>query len=588
MTMPSENLARRTFLKTSLLATASLITAQGRAAARSASAPPPAPSVDSPDQGQGELLYNGIRLPREWPPRNIDAKTFEPPAVPYLSTPPRVIRITVGRQLFVDDFLIDETNLKREFHYARKYESNPVLKPETALEHQRGLPVATPKGGGVWWDPKDKLFKMWYEAGWLGTMAYATSKDGINWERTSTPVHRVTNGLLYSLRPDSTTVFLDHFASDPSERFKLFMRGPGGALSHGYSMTSPDGIHWNPPVPTGELGDRSTMFYNPFRQKWVYSVRSSGRIRVPGGRARYYREHSDFLEGAQWTDDDLVFWTKADRLDPADPEIRSRAQLYNLDAVAYESLMISFHQIHRGPGNRVCMEQGIPKITELNVGYSRDGFHWDRPDRETFIASTRKEGDWDRGYVQSVGGVCLIVGDELWFYYTGFRGDPDNTHEDWMLNGMYANGSTGIAKLRRDGFASMSAGTDEGVLTTRAVTFDGEHLFVNVNCPKGALQVELLDLNGQPIEGFAKAHCRIVAVDSTLHHVRWEGDPSLRAHAGQPVRFRFYLRQGDLYAFWVSPELSGASHGYVGAGGPGFTGGTDTVGLAGYAKAPRL
>jgi hypothetical protein len=41
---------------------------------------------------------------------------------------------------------------------------------------------------------------------------------------------------------------------------------------------------------------------------------------------------------------------------------------------------------------------------------------------------------------------------------------------------------------------------------------------------------------------------------------------------------RFYLRNGALYAFWVSPEESGASHGYVAAGGPDFTGPRDTVG----------
>jgi len=50
--------------------------------------------------------------------------------------------------------------------------------------------------------------------------------------------------------------------------------------------------------------------------------------------------------------------------------------------------------------------------------------------------------------------------------------------------------------------------------------------------------------------------------------------------AGQPVRFRFHLKNGALYSFWVSPDASGASHGYVAAGGPGFTGPTDTVGAA--------
>ncbi len=54
-------------------------------------------------------------------------------------------------------------------------------------------------------------------------------------------------------------------------------------------------------------------------------------------------------------------------------------------------------------------------------------------------------------------------------------------------------------------------------------------------------------------------------------------DGSGRA-GGKPVRFRFHLTSGRLYAFWVSPETSGASQGYVAAGGPGFTGATDTTG----------
>ena len=59
--------------------------------------------------------------------------------------------------------------------------------------------------------------------------------------------------------------------------------------------------------------------------------------------------------------------------------------------------------------------------------------------------------------------------------------------------------------------------------------------------------------------------------------VAWKG-ADLAKLPGQAVRFRFYLRRGDIYAFWVSPEESGASHGYVAAGGPGLTGLTDTVG----------
>lgn len=58
-------------------------------------------------------LYNGISLPDEWPPRDIDTGSRDPLPVPYLQAPPAVIPIDVGRQLFVDDFLIRRTDLAR-------------------------------------------------------------------------------------------------------------------------------------------------------------------------------------------------------------------------------------------------------------------------------------------------------------------------------------------------------------------------------------------------------------------------------------------------------------------------------------------
>src|SRR5512139_3043910 len=78
---------------------------------------------------QGEVLYNGIRLSSPWPPPDY-VLTLEPPKAPYLASPPEVIPIDVGRQLFVDDFLIAQTSLKRTFHQAEYYAANPVLKPD--------------------------------------------------------------------------------------------------------------------------------------------------------------------------------------------------------------------------------------------------------------------------------------------------------------------------------------------------------------------------------------------------------------------------------------------------------------------------
>ena len=52
-----------------------------------------------------ESPYNGIVTPRVWPPQHIESDEALLP-VPYLNNPPSVIPIDMGRQLFVDDFLI--------------------------------------------------------------------------------------------------------------------------------------------------------------------------------------------------------------------------------------------------------------------------------------------------------------------------------------------------------------------------------------------------------------------------------------------------------------------------------------------------
>jgi len=77
----------------------------------------------------GETLYNGIELPDQWPPRS-DGLKREPMPVPYLASPPKVIPVDVGRQLLVDDFLIDKSDLKRTFHRPTLHKDNPILKAD--------------------------------------------------------------------------------------------------------------------------------------------------------------------------------------------------------------------------------------------------------------------------------------------------------------------------------------------------------------------------------------------------------------------------------------------------------------------------
>ncbi|MHC5200412.1 MAG: hypothetical protein ACYSO1_09950, partial [Planctomycetota bacterium] len=89
----------------------------------------------------------------------------------------------------------------------------------------------------------------------------------------------------------------------------------------------------------------------------------------------------------------------------------------------------------------------------------------------------------------------------------------------------------------------------------------------------------MLNTSDQVISPFTFASCDAISDDTTRKRVTWGTNEDLSALAGTPVKFRFSLTDGSLYAFWVSPDTTGASYGYVGGGGPGFTGPRDTVGV---------
>jgi hypothetical protein len=496
------------------------------------------PSVAAAEEG--EVLYNGIRLPTVWPPtiKEIPEELATPA---YLKQPPGVIPIDVGRQLFVDDFLVAKTTLTRTHHRPTYHPKNPVLTGGMVFSD------------GVWYDPEVKTFKMWYMA--KGGTAYAISKDGLAWEKPELDVQKGTNLVQTSPR-DSSTVWLDLQAKDPKKRYKMFRSYSRPEIKSWclWIHFSADGIHWTEPEPTGACGDRSTVFYNPFRKVWVYSLRNGpGKAR----RRRYWEARGDVVKDAQWGSySDPPLWCGSDKLDLPREDYKVTPELYNLDAVAYESILLGLFTIWRGQFPE------RPKPNEVCVGYSRDGWSWTRPDRRGFCPVSETKGDWKYGNVQSAGGGCLVVGEELYFYCSG-RGDGN---------------VTSLAVLRRDGFTSMDADDKEGTLTTRPVTFKGKYLFVNVDAASGELRCEVLDEKGEVLAPFGAAGCVPVRADKTLQRVGWKDAADLGRVAGKTLQFRFYLKSGKLYAFWVSDKESGASNGYVAAGGPGFTGLTDTVG----------
>ena len=531
----------------------------------------------------GDVLYIGIQLPEQWPPRYAEPDSAALMPVPYLENKPSVIPVNVGRQLFVDNFLISETNLTPVYHTPDFYVGNPVLGPTAEWENTtEGAPYAAPFSDGIWYDEKEGKFKMWYLAG-AGSIhkqdkqtfytGYAESTDGEHWVKPELELVKGTC-LVDTANRDAATIWLDRKEKDPAKRYKMFNveRRPTDRRWQFILKYSPDGIHWSEGVAqSGDLYDRSSVFYNPFRDVWCLSMRYGTKV---SSRSRSYLEAKDPETAVSMAhrvrkgvpDKNVVFWFTPDNQEPRHPKFPNvNPGIYNFDVIPYESIMLGQYSVWQGPENNICGELGIQKRNEICLGYSRDGFHFSRPSHVPFMANDTTDGAWNWGNMQSIGGVPLIVGDSLYFYCSGRR------LNDIMWDSYT---STGLAKLRRDGFVSMRADQKGGSLTTEPIVFDGDYLFVNVAVPskKGTLTVEVLDKDGNPIEGFSgKQAIALKKTDSTKARVEWKENKTLAALKGQPVRLRFNLTDGDLYSFWISPWETGESRGYTAGGGPGLS-----------------
>ena len=498
------------------------------------------------------------------------------------------IDIDTGRQLFVDDCLVEYTNgVVRHWNRPVK-QDDPVVwpgggaAPKLTDGSSRGWRAEDPAvnltcatDGGLWWDPTKRKFRLWYQADWTGDICYAESADGVTWEYPDLGIVPGTNRLFEHDKIDSWNVTPNYAAANPYADWKLHVSEPHVSPgSDDRLWTSEDGIHFKALGRAGISGDRSTSYYDPFRSVWVFSLRDGWPMRA----RRYFASRTFGGPDCRWSwcdkePEGFHGLPRAERWMVVTNGVRR--QLYSFNAVAYESVLLGVMEIlYNTPNdNKDCEKVGLPKKTALHFTFSRDGKTFEPRTDADIAPSGWGSGKWDTGYLSCVGGICVIKDERLWFYYSGLRGDHVRIGKKykWHRNGMYSNGAIGVATLRRDGFAGMVA-DGKGELITKPVRFSGKRLFVNADCRFGSLAAEVLDADGKPVEGFTRKDCRALqTTDATKAELVFAGG-DLSALAGRDVRFRFLLHCATLYSFWVSPSAKGESRGYVAAGGPAYPG----------------
>ena len=504
------------------------------------------------------------------------------------------INIDNGRQLFVDDHLIESTNRVVRYWNAPVKLESPILRP-TAEDGSRvgGCTVAT--DGGLWWDPTIGRFRLWYEDNWAGNMRYAESRDGLSWDFPDLGKVKGTNRVFSDAEErmncdlDSWSVWPDYKAADPYSDWRMFVSSyctdPRLTL-----YSSADGRAFRPLGRLGRAGDRSTMHYDSMLGKWVYSLRDGHRSTGKGNpvRSRAFAAADEptpgdvyIITGNLKGPDETKPTFQAEPWRELDLDFGPNGELYNFDAVPYESLMLGVMEVlHNTPrDNWDSCVKGLPKQTALRFAFSRDGKKYLPTSDESIKPSGWGSGKWDTGYLSAIGGICVIKDERLWFYYSALRGDAGRRYEllptdDAYKQGMYYNGAIGAATLRRDGFCGMVADGD-GEIVTKPLVFTGGHLFVNAECLYGEVAAELIDGDGKALKGCSFADCRgLKFVDRTKAELVFGDGHAGRAAlpSGKPVRIRFKLHCATLYSFWVSPSGRGESRGFVAAGGPAYRG----------------
>ena len=478
----------------------------------------------------------------------------------------------VGRdvQLFVDDELIEsKEGVVRRVEPAMT-RREPVLLPELPWEYS-GDSRRIYLYGTVLYDPIRQDYRMWY----LGRMdkdhehsipslykprkvgerdakgrsfagddigdltLYATSQDGIQWDKPSLGLHEFdgspANNIMLDLH--GASVLYDESAPDPKNRYKMI--GFERRYRSIFAYYSEDGIHWkeysgNPVVKRRNEGVFNVCFDQVQRRYLGYGLvrnAASGNKRVV-----QVSTSSDF---ENWTEPRVIL-----RPDAIDDEWVSRegqqGEFYGMTVFPYGRMFLGILHVLRnigpGPGNPT------DGPIDAQLVYSRDGLTWHRSEDRTPVIPRGPEGSFDGGMIMMTGVRPFVHGDEVIAYYTASKTSHGALLKDKLM-------SIGRASWRLDRFVGLDAGQNCGTVETVPLRMPAGQLEVNADAAGGAVKVEVLFADGRVQPGFSGDDCRALTGDKIRHLVRWNGADLSDAH--QPLRLRFRLQRAKIYSFRV-------------------------------------
>ncbi|MFN0167706.1 MAG: hypothetical protein ACKV22_14870 [Bryobacteraceae bacterium] len=206
----------------------------------------------------------------------------------------------------------------------------------------------------------------------------------------------------------------------------------------------------------------------------------------------------------------------------------------------YVSMMSVFHHWER------TGQHTWPDTGDVRLAVSRDGRHFINPGGRQPFLRLGQTGSFDSKWVWAFPRP-IRMGDELWVYY--FGGNRDHSQRvDAGMDKVLAAVSRAVMRL--DGFVSADFDYAGGTLLTPPLQFRGSRLELNLDTGAGGVgRVEILDAEGEPIEGFTLADADQLNINSVRAAPSWRGRTDLSPLAGKTIRLHFKMRAAKLYAF---------------------------------------
>jgi hypothetical protein len=459
------------------------------------------------------------------------------------------------------------SGLEVSLQKARRYKNNPVLRVG-----ERGQPdsVGVALYGTV--IPIGGEFRMWYlcagdrEKGagfsWMPgvrwRVCYATSKDGINWQKPDLGLVEYggnTRNNLVALEPIkgdaiASVVIYEPDAADPQKRFKMIYENPGLSNSAAYS---PDGLRWtnssgNPVTKSLKLEPSGLIKYNGL----YYLIGQGGfkkRVLVVAASPDF--EHWTEAVSLGFRRDSLGLLQPRPFGGKTGEQVHLGASLWDR-----ENVILGFYGQWHGPD----LESDDRRDMRMDVGLviSHDALHYYEPIPDFKIIPAGDEKFAVLGFsarLVQAQGFLNVGGQTLTYYSLWGPGGAD---------GVY------LATWDRDrlGWYSVPSAATEGQEPVKGVEpqfiscpiwIDKPRANVYVNAgglgEHSQVTVEVLDDKFQPIPGLSGADSLPLKKQGFREQVLWRGGESLHKFS-HPIRLRvkfggLQMERARVYAVYL-------------------------------------